>query len=216
MNDRTRTRGSTRAVFPGERLVDKRLIPIFLAAVVIAGLSYWKMTREHPPQPKAEELVFQRPAPLIPLLPDQNSEVLKFERYLGRHDIFVVFFDGKNGIEKSKSMRLFRDRHDELSGQGIIVVGISDALPQESLGSEEVVDESGQTVRRKKSWPFPLLTDFGLLVHRNWGRYDERSDQALEGVFYLDRAGRVDFQNNRPLPLSDPALFLNQLLGESS
>ncbi|HUG20691.1 MAG TPA: redoxin domain-containing protein [Planctomycetaceae bacterium] len=194
--------------------MDKRLIPIFLAALVIAGVSYWKVTRDYPPQPRAEDLVFKQPAPLIPTLPDQNSEVLKFERYLGRHDIFVVFYDGKNGIENSKSMQLFRTRYAELKKRGTIVVGISDALPQESLGYEEVADESGKTVRRKKSWPFPLLTDFGLLVHQNWGRYDKETEQALEGVFYLDRAGNVDFQNGRPLPLDGPERFLNQLLGE--
>jgi peroxiredoxin len=194
--------------------VDRRLIPVFLAGAAVAAAVGWKLMRDHPPQPRAEDLVFKRPAPLIPMLPDQHSQQLKFERYLGRHEIFVVFFDGQQGVEKSELMQFFHERHGALKSRGVIVVGISEAIPQESLGFEEITDDSGQTVRRRKSWPFPLLTDFGLLVHQNWGRYDEERDRALEGVFYLDRAGNVDFQNNRPRPLPDPEQFLIQLLGE--
>ena len=194
--------------------MDKRLVFLFFVGTAIIGVCYWKVTRDYPPQPRAEDLVFKQPAPLIPLLPDQHSEMLKFERYLGRHEIFVVFYEGKHGIENSDIMKLFRDRHDELSARGTIVVGISEAIPQESLGYEEVTNESGETVRRKKSWPFPLLTDFGWLVHQNWGRYDQQQDRALQGVFYLDRAGNVDFQNGQPLPLEHPEQFLYELLGE--
>lgn len=196
--------------------MDKRLWIVIVAGLLIAGASAWRMTRDYPPQPKAEELVFERPAPVIPPLLNQESKMVRFNSYLSRHDIFVVFYDGTEGVDHSEMMMFLKDRKDALDRRGAKVFGISGALPQQNIGTTRVKDEQGRRINRRETFPFPLLTDLGFAVHQNWGRYDEKENEPLPGVFFVDRAGNVDFQNNQPKPVDHPRDYIRDYLGEEN
>jgi len=196
--------------------MDKRLWIVIFAGVVIAGACAWKMTREYPPQPRAEDLILKRAAPVIPPLLNQESKMVRFSSYLSRHDIFVVFYDGTDGVDKSEMMMFLKDRKDALDWKGAKVFGISGALPQQNIGTTQVTDGEGHRVNQREKFPFPLLTDLGYAVHHNWGRYDEKQKQPLPGVFFVDRAGNVDFQDGKPKPIDNPKNYIRDYLGEKS
>jgi peroxiredoxin len=196
--------------------MDKRLWIVIFAGVVIAGTCAWKVTRDYPPQPRAEDLIFERPAPIIPELFNQQSKMVRFNSYLSRHDIFVVFYDGTNGVETSEMMMFLKDRKDALDRKGAKVFGISGALPQQNIGTTQVTDDEGHRVNKRETFPFPLLTDLGFAVHQNWGRYDPEENRPLPGVFFVNRAGNVDFQNNKPKPIDDPRAYIRNYLGEEN
>ncbi|MBD3674880.1 MAG: redoxin domain-containing protein [Planctomycetaceae bacterium] len=195
--------------------MDKRLYVILFAGVLIAGVCVWKVTRTYPPQPRAEDLIFKQPAPQIPPLYNQESKMVRFDAYLSRHDIFVVFYDGTDGVQNSDIMQFLKQREEQLDRQGAKVFGISGALPQQNIGTTEVIEQDGKRINKRNTFPFPLLTDLGFAVHQNWGRYDPDSNQPLPGLFFVDRAGNVDFKNRKPLPIEHPREFIRDYLGET-
>ena len=194
--------------------MDKRLLIVIFAGLAIVSACAWKLTRDYPPQPRAEDLIFTQPAPIIPPLYNQESKMVRFSSYLSRHDIFVVFYDGTNGVDKSEMMIFLKDRKDALDHKGTKVFGISGALPQQNIGTTQVTDEQGHRVNQREKFPFPLLTDLGFAVHQNWGRYNEQEQQPLPGVFFVDRAGNVEFQNKKPKPIDNPQEYIRKYLGE--
>lgn len=194
--------------------MDKRLLVVVFAGVLIAGACAWRVTRVDPPQPKAEDLIFEQPAPTIPPLFNQESRMVRFESYLSRHDIFVVFYDGTDGVDKSEMMMFLKNRKAALDRKGAKVFGISGALPQQNIGTTQVNDEEGERINKRETFPFPLLTDLGFAVHQNWGRYVLEDNQPLPGVFFVNRAGNVDFQNNKPKPIENPREYIKDYLGE--
>jgi peroxiredoxin len=141
--------------------------------------------------------------------------MVRFDSYLSRHDIFVVFYDGDQGVKNSEMMQFLKQRKDQLDRKGAKVFGISGALPQQNIGTTEVIEQDGQTINKRNSFPFPLLTDLGYAVHQNWGRYNLDSNQPLPGLFFVDRAGNVDFKDNKPLPTENPQEFIRDYLGET-
>lgn len=195
--------------------MDKRVLFLPVAALAILAVVVWKSQQTYPPQPRAEELVFPAPAPGFELN-DQTSRTFRFDAYRGRHDIFVVFFDGKAGVANSPWLNLLREHQAELDGRRTIVMGISTALPQENIGVTQITESDGERTQTRNTYPFSLLTDLDLSVHRAWGRLDEAANEPLQGVFFVDRAGQVDSRNGVPVPLTDPKTFIETYLGAGS
>ena len=71
----------------------KRILVLPAAALILIALVVYKQTRKPAPQGRVELPAAQAPAPLFSLL-TRNNKLVKFERYVGRHKILVVFFDG--------------------------------------------------------------------------------------------------------------------------
>lgn len=165
-----------------------RVLVLPIAALIIVGLVVWKSRQ--PPQPRSSAtLVERRPAPKFMGL-DSNNQLVKFERYLGRHEILVIFFDGEAGADHDPVLMRVRRRFDELNRRGVKVVGISAAIPQFNR----------QAAERSGPFPFPLLSDPEFYMHRLWGRYDEDQLRTQTGAFWIDRAGTVAWSGNYPLP----------------
>lgn len=191
--------------------MDRRLFVVALAAGVIAAASAWKMTREPTPQPRAEDLVFPLPAPGFEL-PDQSSRAVRFGAFLGRHEMFVVFFSAEDGVEQSAVLNLLREHREELERRGTKVFGISTALPQENIGVTQIDDSGPERSQSRGKYPFSLLTDLDRSVHRGWGRVSGDGETPLTGVFFVDRAGLVNSRDGKPAPLFDPLKFISDYL----
>lgn len=176
-----------------------------IAALIIIALCVYKMNQTH------TRPVFI-PAALRPLPPDlhfelhdQDSRTMRLTRYLGRHEIIIVFFDPQTGPAEDPVLTLLSQNHEQLKRRSIIVLGISPEIPQ--------------VHRKAGDFPFELLTDMDLKsgatshVRRGFGLVDNQSGESSTGVFYIDRAGRIAWSKNRPQPLPDPISFVKQLIG---
>ena len=137
-------------------------------------------------------------------LPDQNNEMVRLERYVGRHDILLIFYDKDQTANGDAYLPRLRDAQAKLKRRGFIVIGVSTALPQEN---------------RRADMPFDLLTDFSttgirepLFVHRKFNMVDEQ-DQTRTGIFHINRAGSIAWANKVPQQIPDPDAYLDQLIG---
>ena len=174
---------------------DRRLWLLAAAAIVIAGLCVFRATRSYAPQSTASAAPVRGPAPAFELY-DENSpsHLVRLSSYLGRQRVFVAFYDGSRGAHRSQALDLLRTEWPQLRKADVSVLAISKALPQDN---RKDMAEFG-------TYPFPLLSDVDLSAHQAWGRYDEQRRQPLEGVFLVDRAGRVAWsqQTGGPEPLA--------------
>lgn len=193
-----------------------------LAAAVIAALCVYRLTRrderpsgEFAPMRRAPVLQETRDAAggFATRLLDSRGRLFRFESWLGRHPIIVVFFDGESGAENDPALTRLRDVHERLVEEGIKVVAVSGALPQENWKRTPLSDA---TVDLDKSggFPFPLVTDLPpeYRLHRLWGRYDPARARSLPGVFFIDRAGRVAWEGRFPRPVTDIDKLLSDLV----
>jgi peroxiredoxin len=178
------------------------------SAVVITALCWWRTTT--PVQHSAAtdfSATDRRPAPAFELY-DQNSHLVKLDAYLHRHTIALVFFDGSQDPETIDALVRFREFHPALKSNGVIVIGVSNALPQRIRA---------QSVR---PFPFPILADINAgqpgSASLEWGcavadqpdgRYSIRS-----ALFLIDRTGLVSWHNNLPIPEQSPEQVVTALI----
>lgn len=168
----------------------RRILVLPVAAIVIASLVTFKLTRE-PQTFSGAGVVARRPAALLSFPAfDSHNQLVKFERYLGRHEILLVFFDGEAGADRDPILQRIRQRADKLQQRGVQVIAVSAALPQHNRKAAE----------RGGPFPFLLLSDPEFRIHQLWGRYDEERNQPLTGVFWIDRAGFVAWPGKYPQP----------------
>lgn len=183
-----------------------RILVLPISAALILGLMAYK--RSQPPQsPSAAAVEERRPVdPLKFAALDSQNQLVKFERYLGRHEILLIFFDGDAGADRDPAILRATRHFSELKRRNVQVVGVSAALPQHNR----------QAAERHGPFPFPLLSDPEFFIHRLWGRYDEQRLRPLTGVFAIDRAGRVAWSGRAPQPVADLDQILPPLANEES
>ena len=174
-----------------ERAWRPRVMVLPIAAAIIVGLVAFKLSQ--PPQARSQATLEERRlAPKFTAL-DSHNELVKLERYLGRQEVLLVFFDGDVGADRDPILLRVRQQFDELKRRGVQVVAVSAAIPQYNR----------QAMDRVGKFPFPLLSDPEFFIHRLWGRYDEDQLKTLTGVFLIDRAGQVAWSKETPHPEAD-------------
>jgi peroxiredoxin len=173
------------------RNLDKRLLLLGLAAGIIVGLCVLKLARHYPPPSRIAARPVAKPVPGVELY-DQSSpsKIVRLESYLGRERVFIVFFDGQVGAHASPVLGYLRENWERIRPANIHVIGISTALPQEN---RKDIAEYG-------AFPFPLLSDPDLHVHRAWGRIDAKTAKPLFGFFFVDRKGWVASAEESSVP----------------
>ena len=187
-----------------ERVWRPRVLVLPMAAAVIVGLVAFKLSQ--PPQ-KRSTATFDEKRPATKFLAyDSDNKLVKFERYLGRQEVLLIFFDGEAGADRDPVLLRVRQQFPELKRRGMQVVGVSAAIPQYNR----------QAMERGGKFPFPLLSDPEFLIHRLWGRYDEDRLETQTGVFWIDRAGQVAWSGKSPRPEADLERVLPPLKEPSS
>ena len=182
-----------------------RILVLPLAAAVISGMVWHKLQQDHPRGPTtASATVARIHAPSIEAL-DRDNSITRLKSFQGRHNLFVVFFDGETGATSDKPLQHLKQHSAELEAADYHVIAISSALPQQN---------------RKTDFPplFHLLTDPEPIwkIHREWGSgsFDEESGLPRQAVFHIDRAGNVS-GSSEPIPLASPDQDIDKLLGLS-
>ncbi len=180
-------------------MIDRRLLIPLVAGLMIASLCAWRIVTNRPQtyEDQVAAAVILRPAPSFEAR-DVDNHLLRLAAFLGRHKIIVLFFDGEVGAAKDPDLLRLRERFSELQAHDVKVVAISAALPQTNrLAMKEV-----------GKYPFPLVSDLDplnpgdvLRIHRQWGRFDTKSNKPLTGIFYIDRKGQVLYTPEGPKPM---------------
>lgn len=186
-----------------------RILVLPVSALIITALCWWRIA--HPPGQSQPESTLQNlhPAPSFQLY-DQNSEVVRLDAFLHRHVIVLAFYDGQKGPDADPLLMKLADFYPALRQEGIIVLGISTALPQENRN------------KGRRNIPFPLLSDVAATdersVHRVWGRIIppptlDKPAGTRPAVFVIDRSGMVPWDKDHPRPETSPDQLIAKLLG---
>lgn len=180
----------------------RRLIILLISALAIASLCAWRIATNQPQDyaSQVRDAKIERPAPLFEAL-DSDNEMFRLERYLGRHQVLVVFYSAADTAAADRNLLAVRAAFDKLSQRDIKVVGVSTALPQQNRAAME---HAGK-------FPFPLVSDVDLTIHRRWGRLSATTNEPLDGVFLIDRKGTVISLGDQPRPVDDVPALLKEL-----
>lgn len=184
----------------------KRLWVLPIAAVIIAGLCSWRLSRPGTIFGRGSRSVpaERRPSPRFELI-DQHKRLVKFERYLHRHRIVLVFFDSTHPPDQDPRLVKLRQALKQLGRNETVVVGVSGGLPQQN--------------RQGSVFPFPLLTDLQqrqadshFRVHKLWGSYDAVANQPEFKMFLIDRKGTVAWEGETPRAIGNPTTVIHALI----
>jgi peroxiredoxin (alkyl hydroperoxide reductase subunit C) len=172
---------------------------------VIAGLVAFKLTRRYEPAVD-EKPGTVRPAPLFQLY-DQHSQIVRLARYVGRHKLLIVFYDGSRGPDASTLLGQLRERFPELHRARAIVLAISASRPSENrygVNLERRPAVAAPAPESESHYPFPLLSDIlDFEVHRQYGAFDFDAQKPREAVFVVDRSGTIRYAHFGPADLGE-------------
>src|SRR5262245_60162196 len=101
-----------------------------LSALLIAGLIVYRLNRTSAPIAARDTRETARAAYLFQLY-NEESELVRLARYLGRHKILIVFFDGKKGPDGSELLQTLKRNFAPIQKTGAIVLAISDLRPSQ-------------------------------------------------------------------------------------
>jgi peroxiredoxin len=187
--------------------MNHRILILPLAAAVITGLVLWRMDRQ--PQrvdsPAAQAAV-RRLAPRFELY-DQHSQLVKFERYLGRTRLLLLFTADTPAAEHALARQLL-EHHAEIENAGVQIVVVGTATP---FANREAEKQLGT------AFPFPVLTDVDRTspvpapTHRRWGLIDGETREVQSALFVIDRDGTVAWAQTAPQPVADPARTIAEI-----
>ncbi len=131
------------------------------------------------------EVQFQKPAPRVFQLPDQNGLEVSLDDYKGKW-VIVYFYPKDNTSGCTKEACNFRDDFPDFKKLKAVILGIS----PDSI-------ESHKKFADKFDLPFSLLSDEKKLVHEKYGVWKEKSmyGRKYMGVerstFIIDKTGKV-------------------------
>lgn len=185
-----------------------RILVLPVTALLIISAVVWKQQQTYPPtDPRLLRYALQ-PAPSFEATETTETDrsgFFRLERYLGRQALLLVFFDGEAGADASETLQHLRSHAEQIDDRGIMVVGVSSALPQHN---------------EKLDFPdsFRFVTDLPPIwtAHRRWNSFDESTEQPIEKVFFIDRAGNVTVDDGLPVPLENDASAIDRVLGIES
>lgn len=188
--------------------MNPRVLFLPMAAIIICGLVVYRLNRQDSATQSGHQLQSQ-PCPDFEHY-DAGSESVRLSRYLGRHSIIIVFYDGEKGADTNPKIQQLYQYRDRLKSNGVVVIGISRALPQVNEKAWYRLSEQ----QEKSGLPlFLLLSDLEGKTHESW-RVEEQAEVSGDSpVFIVDRAGRIPFRAGVPVPVVDFELELSQLIG---
>ena len=177
---------------PARRVVF--VLPV--AAVILAGLVAWKMTRP----PAASVAVPGSPARLVPKLElmDSRGQLFRLRSHLGRSRVLVAFFRAEKSFAESPLIQALQDSHADLSRAAPVIVAVG---PSQSGMYRYWMKDSGPL-------PFHVVGDVLGEARRDWGLPDEAP--LKEAVFLIDRTGLIRFSHVEP-DLKSPSEWMGEL-----
>lgn len=180
-----------------------------IAAVVITLLVVYRLNRPEPVRTQElSPVVTARPLPLFQLY-DEQSQLVRVQRYVGRHKLLIVFFDGTRGPDQSELLLSLKKGFRPVYDTGAVALAIGALRPSELRPAP---NDRGERIERAEPFPFSLLADFPVPeVHRQLGAWDEASDEPREAVVIVDRAGIIRIVHTAESGLGTPGEWAAEL-----
>jgi peroxiredoxin len=184
----------------------KRLEPVALACGLAPD---WRPPAEAPKdagvRPALESLGPLRwspqPAPVWSL-PEDGGQALALEKFKGG-PVLLIFYLGSGCRHCIEQLNAFAPFSPQYTKAGIPIVAIStDAASYLSKTTEQASLPSG--------FPFPIVADPGLSQFKAYGAHDDFENQPLHGVFLLDGAQSVRWQDISFRPFDQPEWLLEE------
>lgn len=158
----------------------KRILVLPLSAAILFLLVLYKHNQPRQTPTELAALAREFPAPLFQLF-DQSSQLVRLERYLGRHRLAIIFFDASKGADGDPLLQQLREEHEKFTAEDIQILAISPLTPYANR----------QAIERSGPFPFPLLSDPDFRVHREWGAFNRELREPRPALFLINRAGRI-------------------------
>ncbi|MFP6762594.1 MAG: redoxin domain-containing protein [Planctomycetaceae bacterium] len=181
-----------------------RVLLLPLAAVLIFAAMEYRLSQPDGPR-TALRTPHGPPRATAPALEgiDSANRYFRLNRYLGRQEVIVVFFDGAAGANGNPVLAELKKYTQTLRSRGIHVIAVSSALPQQNRQADF-----------ETPVPFVLVTDPDQVwkYHRTWGCLDENTGTAIPRTFFIDRAGRTPVEEGRPVEVSNPLSMIQNRL----
>jgi len=165
---------------------DRRLGIVAAAGVVIALAVAWRLLHPPPALPRIARDEFL-PRPFAAR--DERRRLVRMETYLGRHPLVVAFVDPSGGLESHPFLLALRERFDELKSRNARLFVVTPGTTQLNLIAAARAAVIAGNPRAASGFPFPLLSDAELTIHRAWGLFDEERGRTVEAVFVIGRSG---------------------------
>ncbi|HEY5311627.1 MAG TPA: peroxiredoxin family protein, partial [Pirellulales bacterium] len=139
---------------------------------------------------------------------DAGGKLVSSTQYRGR-PVLVVFYLGFGCIHCVEQLKAFSPLADKFEQAGIQIVAIgTDSV--EDLADSSAADKAGAKAKPVPPFAFPLLSDAGLDMFHRFRAYDDFEKQPLHGVFLIDTAGRMRWQDISYEPFTDAAFVLKE------
>jgi peroxiredoxin len=106
-------------------------------------------------------------------------------------------------IHCAAQMNTLKEHYETLRRAGIHLVAISQYLPADAATAEML-----------QGFPFPILVDPELESFRNYNCIDEQGS-PLHGIFLIDPANRLLFQNRTQVAVDDPVSLVLETLNRA-
>ena len=206
-NEQDSRRPNTPPSMPAfSRSLPRAVLGLSTIAVVICLLVCWRTAREPHRKPLlTQEIALRMPAPRFQLY-DQENRWTKFERYLGRTKIVLIFFPGTAVDAHPLLVDLFH-RTLEVQDAGWQVVAISDAVPLAHRQAASRLNQKSTAASPADAahCPFPVLSDIDPehRVFQAWALVDPATGQLLPGIFLIDRRGLVEASPLGPVRVTE-------------
>ena len=113
--------------------------------ITVVAATAWRILTPREPVAISTDFADERPAPTFQLI-DQNGRPSQLEGYLHRHRIVLVFFDGREGLNRDPLMRKIREFAPAIKRTGVRLIAVSTPLTPEFKAEAE-------------NFPFPVLHD---------------------------------------------------------
>lgn len=124
-------------------------------------------------------------------LPSHSGGNVSLSSYRGENPVVLAFYPGDETPVCTAQLCDYRDRWEEFSRRGAVVLGIS---------AQSV--ESHARFAGHHRFPFPLLADPGCRVARAYGVKMPFLKMMKRAVFIIDRVGIVRYRKIEPLPFT--------------
>ncbi|MEO8354177.1 MAG: redoxin domain-containing protein, partial [Chthoniobacteraceae bacterium] len=136
-------------------------------------------------------------------LPNAKNEAVSLAEYRG-HPVLVAFYLGGGCTHCIAQLNELAPLTGDFENSGIRVVAISTEAP-------DGLQRTFAAAKDQTGFPFPIVSDHEQDIFRAYRAYDDFEGMPLHGLFLIDAAGQVRWQNISYQPFTE----LKWLLGEA-
>ncbi len=120
-----------------------------------------------------------------------------------RRPVVVVFYLGYGCEHCMTQLNAFKPLAEEFEKAGIALVAVSSE-------GEAGLQKTAPSVEPKPTFPFPMLSDASKRSFKAFRAYDDFEKTPLHGLFLIDGAGKVRWQEIRFEPFQDVKFLLTE------